>query len=60
MGRVFLDHSVLEVFANGRQCVTQRIYPTGEESLGIALRAEGGEATVTTLDAWEMSPTVHW
>lgn len=26
--RIFLDRSVLEVFANGRQCITQRIYPT--------------------------------
>ncbi len=54
--RIFLDRSVLEVFANDRQCVTQRIYPMREDSLGVALFAKGGEAVVRTLDAWDMMP----
>lgn len=58
--RVFLDHSIVEVYANGRQCVTQRIYPIGEESLGIGLFSVGGDAVITDLSAWDMSPTVHW
>ncbi len=37
--RVFVDHSVLEVFANGRACLTTRIYPTRPDSLGIGLEA---------------------
>ena len=32
---IFLYRSVLEVFANGRQCLTQRIYPTRADSLGL-------------------------
>jgi beta-fructofuranosidase len=51
--RVFLDRSVLEVFANGRACLTSRIYPSRPDSIGIALFARG-QARVTSLDIWEM------
>jgi sucrose-6-phosphate hydrolase SacC (GH32 family) len=54
--RVFLDRSVLEVFANGRQCLTQRIYPSRGDSLGVTLVARGGSVKVTSLDVWDMSP----
>ena len=37
--RVFLDRSVLEVFANERVSITTRIYPTRSDSLGVALMA---------------------
>ncbi|MGH7861523.1 MAG: glycoside hydrolase family 32 protein, partial [Candidatus Dormibacteraceae bacterium] len=53
--RVFLDRSVLEVFANGRLSLTSRIYPTRADSLGVALAAEGGRACLRSLDAWVMS-----
>ncbi|MBC7235857.1 MAG: glycoside hydrolase family 32 protein [Chloroflexi bacterium] len=55
--RIFLDRSMLEVFANRRQCVTQRIYPTREDSLGVALFAQGSAATVRSVEAWQMAPT---
>ena len=58
--RVFLDRSILEVFANGRQCVTQRIYPTRPDSLGVSLFARGGSATVAAFDAWNMAPSNPW
>ena len=58
--RVFLDRSILEVFANRRQCLTQRIYPTRADSLGVALFATGGDATVTSLRAWDMAPSNPW
>lgn len=58
--RVFLDRSVLEVFANERQCVTQRIYPSRPDSLGVSLIARGGSVKVKALDAWDMSPTNSW
>ncbi len=54
--RVFLDRSIIEVFANGRQCITQRIYPSREDSLGVSLFARGGEAHLMQLDAWRMGP----
>ncbi len=52
--RVFLDRTILEVFANGRQCLTQRIYPTRSDSLGVSLLAARGESRVHTCTAWEM------
>ena len=58
--RVFLDRSVLEVYANERQCITQRIYPSRPDSLGVALIARGGSAKVKSLDAWDISPTNSW
>ena len=54
---IFLDRSVLEVFANGRQCVTQRIYPTRSDSLGVTLFSRGESIDVKSLDAWDMGQT---
>ena len=34
--RVFVDRSVIEVFANERISITSRIYPTRADSLGVA------------------------
>jgi len=55
--RVFIDRPILEVFANGRQCVTQRIYPTRPDSLGVGLFSRGGTTTVLSMDAWDMAAT---
>lgn len=55
--RIFLDKSILEVFANGRQCVTQRLWPTRADILGVALVARGGDALVRSLEAWELAAT---
>ena len=51
--RIFIDRSVIEVFANGRQCLTKRIYPD-PESLGTAFYCWGGKATLRSLDVWDM------
>ena len=32
--RMFIDKSVVEVFANGRQCVALRVYPERKDSVG--------------------------
>lgn len=58
--RVFIDRSILEVFANDRQCLTQRIYPTRADSLGIVLIARGGTARATSVEAWDMHATNSW
>lgn len=52
--RVFVDRSVVEVFANGKQCVALRVYPGREDSLGVSLRSQGRDATLCYLDAWQM------
>jgi beta-fructofuranosidase len=53
--RIFIDRSVLEVFANGRVCITSRIYPSRSDSLGLCLFATGGSAWFKSIDIWEMN-----
>jgi sucrose-6-phosphate hydrolase SacC (GH32 family) len=54
--RVFLDRSVVEVFLNdGRQTMSQRIYPSRDDSMGIRVFSRGGKAKVTKIEAWDMA-----
>jgi beta-fructofuranosidase len=50
---VFLDKSVMEVFANNRACSTRVIYP-GENDLGVEAFATGGKARLRSLEAWPL------
>ena len=52
---IFVDRSVVEVFANNRQCLTKRIYPTRQDSRGIHLFAQGGSAKLRSIDVWQMA-----
>jgi sucrose-6-phosphate hydrolase SacC (GH32 family) len=58
--RIFLDRSMLEVFANSCQCLTQRIYPSRADSMGVVLFSRGGESTVRQFNAWKMNPSNPW
>lgn len=58
--RVFLDRSIVEVFANDLQAVTQRIDPSRPDSLGVSLFAAGADAQVEVVEAWDMSPANPW
>lgn len=53
---VFIDRSILEVFANGRLCLTSRIYPTRPDSTGVGLFSTGGSAMLRSMDVWSMNP----
>jgi len=53
--RILLDHSVIEVYVNDRVCLTERIYPTRDDSQGIRLVAKNGRARLRTLDVWQMA-----
>ena len=55
--RVFLDRSILEIYANGRQCVTQRIYPSRPDSLGVSLFSQHETTIVYSVDAWDIAAT---
>ena len=55
--QVFVDKSVVEVFANNRQAVMRRIYPSRNDSLGVVLFSKGGSTKVRTLKAWDMMPS---
>jgi len=52
--RVFLDRSVVEIYANGRHCLTSRVYPTRDDAVGVSAVAEGGRASISSLSAWAM------
>ncbi len=52
---IFVDGSVIEVFANERACLTERIYPEGAESVGVKVFAQGGTATVERMDIWTLN-----
>ena len=52
--RVFVDRSVVEVFADGRHYLAKRIYPARSDSLDVGVFARGGRATVRSLDVWRM------
>jgi beta-fructofuranosidase len=54
--QVFLDASVIEIFANDRACLTSRIYPSRPDSLGIGVFARGEKALLKALDVWDMRP----
>jgi beta-fructofuranosidase len=53
---IFIDKSIIEVFANGRQAMVQRIYPTRKDSKEIILFSKKNSAWVYSLDAWDISP----
>ncbi len=55
--RIFVDKSVVEVFANGRQAVMRRIYPAQSDSLGISIFSKDGSAKVNALESWHISPS---
>ena len=54
--RIFIDRSVVEVFVNGRQYLATRVYPGRKDSVGVSLRAQTAEATLKSLNAWQMKP----
>jgi beta-fructofuranosidase len=51
---IFLDGSIVEIFANGRACLTARVYPSQAESIGVDLFAQGGVAHVQGLNSWQL------
>ena len=53
--RIFIDKSIVEVFVNDRQCVTLRVYPERADSIGVSLQAQGRDARLIALDAWQMA-----
>tara|TARA_Y100000814_G_C12338578_1_gene403639 strand:+ start:117 stop:716 length:600 start_codon:yes stop_codon:yes gene_type:complete len=58
--QIFIDKSIIEIFANGRQCITQRVYPTRSDSRGIEIFSSGDVSFINNLRVWDMSPTNQW
>ena len=58
--QIFLDKSMLEVFANGRQCITQVIYPTLKDASSIQLFTEEAPVKVDKIKGWHLFPAMQW
>ena len=58
--RVFIDNSVVEVFANERQAITRRVYPQQDGSERVLLFCQGGSVAFTDIETWEMMPSNAW
>jgi beta-fructofuranosidase len=55
--RVFLDRSMLEVFANDAICLCARHYPAHPDSVGLAAFCRAGRARLVSLDVWDIAAT---
>jgi beta-fructofuranosidase len=55
--RIFVDRSIIEAFADDRQAVVRRVYPSRSDCLGVSLFASGGGAAVRRVVAWKMFPS---
>jgi beta-fructofuranosidase len=51
--RIFIDRSVLEIFANEIVCFTKVIAPL-DNNASLEIRAQGGAATARLIQAWPM------
>jgi sucrose-6-phosphate hydrolase SacC (GH32 family) len=54
---IFLDRSVIEIFANGIQCVTQVVYPELSTSTGIKVFSGKEKIKVKYIRSWPMAET---
>jgi beta-fructofuranosidase len=52
--RIFIDKSVVEVFANGKQCVAARVYPSRTDSNGVSIMSHGKDSELKSFEAWQM------
>ncbi|WP_138476673.1 glycoside hydrolase family 32 protein [Dyadobacter bucti] len=54
--RVFVDKSIVEVFANDKQAIGRSVYPT-LGGTGIKLFSKGGDAKIISVKSWEVMPS---
>jgi beta-fructofuranosidase len=54
---VFLDRCVIEVFANGRQAVTQLVYPELQSSTGIRVFSGNDAVRAKNIRSWLLAET---
>lgn len=54
--RVFVDQSVVEVYANDRQAIGRRVFPVRSDSLNVVLFSQGGNIHCPVVQAWEIMP----
>jgi beta-fructofuranosidase len=50
---VFVDKSIVEVFANGKRCISVRSYPSLPDSQTVSVLSKGVDVSVE-YEAWQM------
>ena len=55
--RVFVDKSVIEIFANSRQAIARRIFPEKADSTGVKVFTKGSNVEVTKFKSWQIAPS---
>ncbi|REE05536.1 Ig-like domain-containing protein [Marinoscillum furvescens] len=53
---IFLDHSAIDVFINGKAAFSNRVYPTRLQSKGVELFSDGGATTFTAVQSYKLGP----
>jgi sucrose-6-phosphate hydrolase SacC (GH32 family) len=51
---IFMDKGLIQAYANDKKTITSWIYPSLEESKGLQVWADGGDAKVKSIQIWEM------
>ena len=54
--KIYMDRSIVEVYANERQAIARRIYPT-LSGTGVSAFSKGGKVVLTSVKSWEMMPS---
>ena len=54
---IFLDRSVIEIFANGIQCVTQVVYPELATSTAVKVFSGKEAVAIKNIQSWTMAET---
>ena len=54
--KIYIDKSIIEVFANDKQAIARMVYPT-LGGRGVKVFSSGDKANVKSLKAWELSPS---
>jgi len=54
---IYIDKSILEVFANRKTCVTQRVYPSSPASVQTHVFSRQAPVRVSNLRCWQLAQT---
>jgi len=54
--RIYVDKSIVEVYANDRQAIARRVYPT-LGGTGVSVFSNGGNMEIKSIKRWEIMPS---
>ena len=54
---IFINKAIIEVFVNGRQCLTQVVYPEMENNNEVKIFSGDEQIKVDSVDVWKMATT---